>query len=141
MYHARELRVTYNSGSLTEEPKVLPSSKLFFSRRHFLNRLGLFGLASSLPMGSHLLSSGKSVLASAQTPPETMPVVRNRAPLASNAFYFLPLGSIRPGGWLRGQLQIQANGLSGHLDETWADVGPQSGWRGRDGSSWERGPY
>ena len=68
-------------------------------------------------------------------------MVRNRAPLASNAFYFLPLGSIRPGGWLKEQLQIQANGLSGHLDETWADVGPNSGWLGGTGESWERGPY
>ena len=53
----------------------------------------------------------------------------------------LPLGSIRPAGWLRAQLQTQANGLSGHLDETWADVGPNSGWLGGSGESWERGPY
>ena len=53
----------------------------------------------------------------------------------------LPLGSIRPSGWLLNQLQIQARGLSGHLDETWADVGPTSGWLGGNGESWERGPY
>jgi len=53
----------------------------------------------------------------------------------------LPLGSIRPAGWLKRQLQIQANGLSGHLDETWPDVGPNSGWLGGPGESWERGPY
>ena len=53
----------------------------------------------------------------------------------------LPLGSIRPAGWLREQLLIQARGLSGHLDETWADVGPDSGWLGGGGESWERGPY
>jgi DUF1680 family protein len=38
-------------------------------------------------------------------------------------------------------LRIQADGLSGHLDETWADVGPNSGWLGGSGESWERGPY
>jgi hypothetical protein len=42
---------------------------------------------------------------------------------------------------LNSQLRIQANGLSGHLDETWADVGPTSGWLGGKGESWERGPY
>jgi DUF1680 family protein len=38
-------------------------------------------------------------------------------------------------------MEIQANGLSGHLDETWPDVGPNSGWLGGNGESWERGPY
>jgi uncharacterized protein len=67
--------------------------------------------------------------------------VKNRSPLHQNALYPLPLGAIRPAGWLRSHLEIQANGLSGHLDQTWADVGPNSGWLGGTGESWERGPY
>ncbi len=68
-------------------------------------------------------------------------VLKNRMPLAPNAFYLLPLSSIRPTGWLRRQLEIQATGLGGHLDEIWADVGGNSGWLGGTGESWERGPY
>ena len=76
-------------------------------------------------------------------PPSTVPqpIMRTRAPLVAPKFCSLPLGSIRPTSWLRNQLQIQANGLGGHLDETWADVGPDSGWLGGKGESWERGPY
>ena len=117
------------------------SSQVFPTRRQFLNTLGLLGLASTLPADRLLLSSDNPVVAASQSPSAASVVVRNRTPLASSAFYLLPLGSIRAGGWLRGQLQIQANGLSGHLDETWADVGPNSGWLGGAGESWERGPY
>jgi hypothetical protein len=116
-------------------------SETYTSRRRFLNRLGLFGLASTLPAGRLLFSSGSPVGAASMSPSAASPPVRNRAPLAPGAFYSLPLGSVRPLGWLKQQLQIQANGLSGHLDETWADVGPNSGWLGGNGESWERGPY
>ena len=53
----------------------------------------------------------------------------------------LPLGQIRPRGWLERQLRLQAEGITGRLEEIWPDVGPDSGWRGGDGESWERGPY
>jgi len=68
-------------------------------------------------------------------------VVVNRAPLQQNAFDPLPLGAVEPRGWLRRQLEIQAAGLTGHLDDFWSDVGPNSGWLGGAGESWERGPY
>jgi hypothetical protein len=61
--------------------------------------------------------------------------------LARAAFAPLPLGSVKPRGWLRDQLQIQADGLSGHIEEVWPDLGPDNGWRGGRGESWERGPY
>lgn len=66
---------------------------------------------------------------------------KNRSPLQSTPLYFLPLTSIRPKGWLERQLRIQADGLSGHLDEVWSDVGPNSAWLGGTGEAWERGPY
>lgn len=67
--------------------------------------------------------------------------VNNRPPLQPNTFNLLPLTAVKPAGWLLRQLQIQAAGLSGHLDEFWPDLGPNSGWLGGAGESWERGPY
>ena len=60
--------------------------------------------------------------------------------LSARAFTPLPLGQIRPAGWLRNQLRIQADGMHGHLDEFWADVA-RSRWIGGDAEGWERGPY
>ncbi len=62
-------------------------------------------------------------------------------PLMPGAFIRLPFGSIRAGGWLGEQMQLQTKGLSAHLDEVFPDVGPKSAWLGGDGEAWERGPY
>ena len=102
------------------------------TRRNFLKQSALASAAAvALPRISF-----------ADTPSfAPQPPARARAPLLPGVFTPLPLGSIRPAGWLRTQLQIQANGLSGHLGETWPDVGLNSGWLGGTGESWERGPY
>lgn len=111
---------------------MLSTIRRSLSRRQFVKRLGIAGVMTTMPslaaMGSSL--PGKDISAS-------LPA----NPVGPGAFNLLPLGSIRPRGWLRSQLEIQANGLSGHLDETWPDVGPTSGWLGGTGESWERGPY
>ncbi len=101
------------------------------TRRRFLQKSSLASLACALP--PHSLLAASDAIPSA--------TVKDRAPLHPGAFYSLPLGSVRPAGWLRRQLEIQAGGLSGHLDETWPDVGANSGWLGGTGESWERGPY
>lgn len=41
----------------------------------------------------------------------------------------LPLGQIMPQGWLKTQLQLQANGLAGHLSEFWPNIA-NSTWIG-----------
>ena len=107
------------------------------SRRRFLKQAGSVAIAS-LPSGTPMVFAGRPF---ANPPGSPSPLIKNSAPLAPNAFYLLPLGSVRPTGWLRDQMQTQAKGLSGHLDETWADVGSNSGWLGGTGESWERGPY
>jgi hypothetical protein len=57
--------------------------------------------------------------------------------LAPPVFSHLPLGAIRPTGWLLSQLEVQAGGLSGYLDETWPNVNSNSGWLGGSGESSE----
>lgn len=60
--------------------------------------------------------------------------------LADSAFRPLPLGAIRPLGWLQRQLRIQADGLSGNLDRFWPDIA-HSQWFGGTAEGWERAPY
>lgn len=70
------------------------------------------------------------------------PYRNNRAPLREKPFVKLPLGAIRPEGWLRDQLRRQADGLTGNLDSIYpAVMSARNGWRGGDGDVWERGPY
>ncbi len=60
--------------------------------------------------------------------------------LRGSVFEPLPLGSIKPSGWLKDQLRLQADGLSGHLDEFWPDI-KNSAWFGGTAEGWERVPY
>ena len=64
----------------------------------------------------------------------------NPEPLLRNAYIKLPLGTVKPAGWLKSQLEAQAAGLTGNLDDFWPDL-VNSAWRGGDGEAWERGPY
>ncbi len=64
----------------------------------------------------------------------------NPEPLRSNPYIRLPLGSVKPHGWLRSQLEAEAAGLTGNLDDYWPDL-VNSAWKGGDGDGWERGPY
>ena len=66
----------------------------------------------------------------------------SRAPLTAMPYLALPLGAIRPEGWLQEQLERMASGLTGHLDEIYPEVvGERNGWLGGNGDGWERGPY
>ena len=64
----------------------------------------------------------------------------NPEPLFQNAYIKLPLGMVKPAGWLKSQLQNQAAGLTGNIDDFWPDL-VNSSWRGGNGEAWERGPY
>lgn len=69
----------------------------------------------------------------------------NREPLRPSPFVKLPVGAVRPDGWLRKQLELQADGFHGHLTEisrflekeenSWLDPG------GQGSHGWEEVPY
>lgn len=58
----------------------------------------------------------------------------------SSVYRFAEPGALRPEGWLKKQLEIQAEGLSGHLDQVWPDI-RDSAWIGGKAEGWERVPY
>ncbi len=57
-----------------------------------------------------------------------------------NKWNFYTSGELKPSGWLRRQLEIQAEGLSGNLHKIWPDI-RDSAWIGGKREGWERVPY
>jgi uncharacterized protein len=103
-----------------------------FDRRAFLASLAAGVAAASVPLRGYGESDSPAEAATSQA----------GAPhgLAAPAFSPLPLGAIRPDGWLARQLRLQADGLTGHLDLFWPDVA-ESQWFGGSAEGWERAPY
>jgi hypothetical protein len=71
--------------------------------------------------------------------------VSNKAPLLPLNFIKLPIGSIKTGGWVLKYLQLQRDGLTGHLGEisAWLDKN-NNAWfsgNGEGDHGWEEVPY
>ena len=60
--------------------------------------------------------------------------------LKQTAFTPFTPNELKPAGWLKRQLEIQAKGLSGNLHKVWPDI-RDSAWIGGDREGWERVPY
>jgi hypothetical protein len=98
--------------------------------------------------GVLLASFGHAQVTSVERPPTTGTNAfypANRAPLSPSPFAKLPIGSIAPKGWLRHQLELEKDGLTGRLKEVspWLNF-EQSSWgnkAGQGGLGWEELPY
>ncbi|WP_197527583.1 beta-L-arabinofuranosidase domain-containing protein [Posidoniimonas polymericola] len=87
--------------------------------------------AADLPVGKHPV--GKH--------PAAKHVIANRAPLQSTPYLRLPIGAVRPEGWLLRQCELQRSGLTGAAERIYDALQSDSGWLGGDGEGWEKGPY
>jgi len=71
--------------------------------------------------------------------------IGNRAPLVKQNFIKLPFGSIKAGGWAEKYLELQRDGLTGHLGEISAWLQKKdNAWLSKDGKGnwgWEEVPY
>ena len=66
-----------------------------------------------------------------------------KAPLKPQSFIKLPVGSVQPEGWVRKYLELQRDGLTGHLGEisAWLDKN-NNAWLTNGGDhGWEEVPY
>src|SRR5690606_35710624 len=77
-----------------------------------------------------------------QNTTDNTPYINNRLPLKEKPYIELPIGSIKPQGWLLEMLERQRTGATGKMDQLYPQVmGKRNGWLGGDGDQWERGPY
>src|SRR5204862_6762002 len=101
---------------------------------------------STMPAASAADSIAVRVLAEAKGSVDSKPnYVSNRAPLEPSSFIKLPIGNIEPRGWLRHQLELERDGMTGHLKEIspWLDMS-KSAWASKTGEGergWEEMPY
>ena len=108
--------------------------------------LGLIFIIPGLgaPPGQAGEKTMTSEIAFVKSPPAVSPnshYISNRPPLAPSPLVKLPIGSIRPRGWLLGQLQLMRNGLTGRLPELSRFLKEDSGWITLKGPGWEEMPY
>lgn len=71
--------------------------------------------------------------------------VSNKAPLLPSPLVRLPVGAVRPAGWLKNQLRLQADGFHGHLTEISRFLRKENNaWLSKEGVGewgWEEVPY
>jgi DUF1680 family protein len=91
--------------------------------------VGLFLSCFSLHLRAAPLSLSVTWVRGPDTEERNAHYVTNREPLLNTPFFKLPVGAIEPQGWVRKQLELEAEGFTGHLTEL-------SGFLRKEGNAW-----
>jgi len=110
--------------------------------------LGLVTLACVLLAAGVVSAVEETKVSCVKTPPLDRTnafYVSNKPPLAPSPLVKLPIGAITPRGWLRQMLDLEADGMTGHLTEIsrWCKA-EGNAWlspKGEGHSPWEELPY
>ncbi len=109
---------------------------------------GLAGVAAGANGLAGLAWAGDEPIRAVKTPDAARPnayYLGNRQPLLASPLRKLPIGTIRPEGWLRTQLELEAGGFSGRLLEISGFLKKEgNAWlsaKGEGHSPWEELPY
>src|SRR5262245_33236895 len=86
-----------------------------------------------------------TVVDKAPVTPANTQYVANKKPLQPSGLVRLPPGSVKPEGWLKAMLRMQADGFHGHLQEISPFLKKEgNAWLSKDGrgsQGWEEVPY
>ena len=107
--------------------------------------LATFAVAATLPVTPLIAQERLDVVERPDTAPPNSHYAGNRQPLLASPLSRLPFGAVKPQGWLRKQLELQAAGYVGHLTEISGFCNPKgNAWLSPEGlgsNGWEEVPY
>lgn len=107
----------------------------------FKLKISTLTLAALLAVGS--ADAQTTVVDRPDNTSQSLNYTNSRAPLLQQSFIKLPVGSIRPAGWVGRYLELQRDGLTGHLGEisAWLEK-ENNAWLTTGGDhGWEEVPY
>ena len=91
------------------------------------------------------VSSGVTIIVRPDPAAGVSHYAANRPPLAPSSFVELPFDAVKPAGWLKQQLELQAEGFHGRLTEISEFLRkPNNAWLSKEGTGdhgWEEPPY
>ncbi len=114
-------------------------------RAKFWTRVGMLVAAGWLLVCNSALAAEVTVVDRPDKTGQQDHYAGNRAPLAASPLVKLPVGAVRPSGWLKKQLELQAEGFHGRLTEISPFLKKENNsWLSKTGvgeRGWEEVPY